>query len=125
MYNTPLSPDRLLTPREVGERLGFHEEAVRRWVRDGHLPAVRIGGRIRISPATLAAFTRPSERPDGPKPGPKPGTRPNQTPPTDAITDHIAKVVAAAPPLTDDQIARITTILHASRGTAPALSRTA
>lgn len=35
-----------LSPKEVAAKLRVHENSVRRWVRAGKLPAVRIGGRI-------------------------------------------------------------------------------
>ena len=41
--------DRLLTAREVGERLGLHPATVLLWIREGKLPAFRLpGGAIRI-----------------------------------------------------------------------------
>lgn len=48
---------------EVAERLGLHVRTVRGYVRDGKLPAVRIGKQYRITEHALRAFT------GGPVPG--------------------------------------------------------
>ena len=47
-----------LTPREVAEQLGVTVRTVQRWIVDGRLPAVRVGGRLRVSRASLAAVAR-------------------------------------------------------------------
>ncbi|HEY8178901.1 MAG TPA: biotin carboxylase N-terminal domain-containing protein [Candidatus Limnocylindria bacterium] len=47
--------DDALTPREVAERLGVTVRTVQRWVVDGRLPAIRVGGRLRVSPGALAS----------------------------------------------------------------------
>jgi excisionase family DNA binding protein len=50
--------DALLTPREVAELVGVQPTTVRRWVREGCLPALRLGDaangplRIRVSDLT-------------------------------------------------------------------------
>ncbi|WP_067570557.1 helix-turn-helix domain-containing protein [Nocardia acidivorans] len=49
--------DRLYSVEEVAERLGLHVRTVRGYVRDGKLPAVRIGKQYRIAQADLEAFT--------------------------------------------------------------------
>jgi excisionase family DNA binding protein len=38
-----MDEDRLLTPKEVAERLGKHEKTVIRWCREGYLPCKRFG----------------------------------------------------------------------------------
>jgi acetyl-CoA/propionyl-CoA carboxylase, biotin carboxylase, biotin carboxyl carrier protein len=48
--------DEVLTPREVAERLGVTVRTVQRWVTGGRLPATRVGGRMRVTRASLAAF---------------------------------------------------------------------
>jgi excisionase family DNA binding protein len=44
------------TVDQVAELLGLHVKTVRNYVRDGRLPAVRIGKQYRISKDDLAAF---------------------------------------------------------------------
>lgn len=49
-----MSATRLLTAREVGDRLGVSSETVLRWTRRGELPAIRLpGGAIRYRPDAL------------------------------------------------------------------------
>jgi acetyl-CoA/propionyl-CoA carboxylase biotin carboxyl carrier protein len=50
--------DDALTPREVAEELGVTVRTVQRWIVDGRLPAVRVGGRMRVSRSSLAAVAR-------------------------------------------------------------------
>ncbi len=42
-----------VSPRDVASRLGVSRETVLRWVRQGILPAIKIGQTIRISRARL------------------------------------------------------------------------
>jgi excisionase family DNA binding protein len=44
---------KLLDVREAAEVLGFQEERVRRWVREGKLPARKIGQKWRFRPEDL------------------------------------------------------------------------
>ena len=49
--------DRLLTARELGERLGVSPETVLRWVRRGELPAIRLpGGAVRFREDEVEAW---------------------------------------------------------------------
>lgn len=50
------SPSRLLTLDEAGRALGLSAATVGRYTREGTLPAVRIGGRPKVTQAALAAF---------------------------------------------------------------------
>ncbi|AQZ61679.1 DNA-binding protein [[Actinomadura] parvosata subsp. kistnae] len=45
------------TVEQVAELLGLHVKTVRNYVRDGRLPAVRIGKQYRITKQDLASFT--------------------------------------------------------------------
>ena len=45
-----------LSVDQIRERLGFHPESIRRLIRLGKLPALRIGRRLRINVADLEAF---------------------------------------------------------------------
>ncbi|MER6048631.1 helix-turn-helix domain-containing protein [Streptomyces sp. NPDC001793] len=57
--------DRLYSVEQVAERLGLHVRTVRNYVRDGRLPAVRIGKQYRIAHDDLEVFTgRPVPAPD-------------------------------------------------------------
>ncbi|MFI6869729.1 helix-turn-helix domain-containing protein [Nocardia sp. NPDC050406] len=49
--------ERLYSVEEVADRLGLHVRTVRGYVRDGKLPAVRIGKQYRIAHDDLATFT--------------------------------------------------------------------
>ena len=44
----------VLSPKEVAERLGIHEETARRWLVDGLLPGRKVGGRWFVSARRLA-----------------------------------------------------------------------
>jgi excisionase family DNA binding protein len=98
-----LMPERWHSVEEVAEQLGLHVRTVRGYVRDGRLPAVRIGKQYRIAAEDLAAFTR-------------------RTPPQrDAVRRHrhvevssIVQVDAASPEVAD----RVTNTLMAATGTA-------
>jgi len=54
----PLTLDdlRTLTVEEVAGLLGVHAETVRRWVRDGLLPAARWGGRLHVTVEAVRRF---------------------------------------------------------------------
>jgi acetyl-CoA/propionyl-CoA carboxylase, biotin carboxylase, biotin carboxyl carrier protein len=56
--------DEVLTPREVAEELGVTVRTVQRWVADGRLPAIRVGGRMRVSRSSLGSVA------DAAAPGP-------------------------------------------------------
>jgi excisionase family DNA binding protein len=50
---------RLLTVNEAAERLAVHPITIRRWMRDGRLPALQLGGRgapVRVDPKALEQF---------------------------------------------------------------------
>lgn|SRR5690606_32905647 len=49
--------DELYSVEQVAERLGLHVRTVRNYVRDGKLPAVRIGKQYRIAHSDLESFT--------------------------------------------------------------------
>jgi excisionase family DNA binding protein len=51
----------LLTAQQVAERLSVHVESVRRWTRQGDLPAIRLpSGRYRYREDDVAALVRGS-----------------------------------------------------------------
>ena len=47
--------DETLTPRQVAEELDVTVRTVQRWVADGRLPAIRVGGRMRVSRSSLGS----------------------------------------------------------------------
>ena len=55
--------ERLLDVREAADYLGFHEERVRRWVREGKLPAQKIGQKWRFRPEDLREALEAKEEP--------------------------------------------------------------
>lgn len=44
------------TPQEVADTLKVHRRSITRWIREGRLTAVRIGGQYRISKQDLERF---------------------------------------------------------------------
>lgn len=49
--------DAYFTAEQVAEQLGMHVKTILRYIREGQLPASRIGKRWRVSARDLAAFT--------------------------------------------------------------------
>ena len=56
----------LFTVDEVAERLNLHVKTVRRFIREGRLPAKRIGKEYRITRSALDEFAGTTETPDTP-----------------------------------------------------------
>jgi len=52
-----MTPQTLYSPEQVAERLGLHVRTIRNYVREGRLPAVRIGKQYRIASKDLAKLT--------------------------------------------------------------------
>jgi excisionase family DNA binding protein len=57
-----------LTTAELALELDVNTDTVRRWCRQGRVPATRIGGRYRIDRHALAALLEPSAPPPPPRP---------------------------------------------------------
>ncbi|MEV0543804.1 helix-turn-helix domain-containing protein [Nocardia salmonicida] len=115
----------LISMKDAAAVLGCHYDTVKRYVADGTIPHVRIGRMIRIDPAALASMgddTPPIAEP----PTPPVATAPVAELPPPVVRDewaeYIERVVAAAPPLTPEQVARISTLLGSARGAALAHS---
>ncbi|MFD3459344.1 helix-turn-helix domain-containing protein [Nocardia fluminea] len=93
--------DRLYSVEQVAELLGLHVRTVRSYVRDGKLPAARIGKQYRITHEDLETFTG------------LPITTPHTAPPRHAESSCIVEI--------DDidraTVDRITTLLTATAGT--------
>lgn len=55
--------ENLLTPREVADRLGASVLTIRKWIREGRIPAIRLGERfIRLDWDEVVATIRTSGR---------------------------------------------------------------
>ncbi len=57
---------RLLTPEEVADMFGFHEESVRRLCRQGKLPAAKVGRKWLFDPDILERWIEAGGTPDLP-----------------------------------------------------------
>jgi excisionase family DNA binding protein len=53
-----MDEEKLLSVQDVVDRLGVHEQTVRRWIKSGELVAYALGDRAgyRVSPIDLQAF---------------------------------------------------------------------
>ena len=47
-----------MTPRQAAALLAVSDGTVRRWLAEGRLPGVRVGGRLRVEPEALETFVR-------------------------------------------------------------------
>ena len=47
-----------LTPQQIHNRWGIHTESIRRMVRQGRLPALKIGKRIRVAEKDIQDFEK-------------------------------------------------------------------
>lgn len=45
-----------LTPQDLHQRWGFHRESIRRIIREGRVPALRIGKRLRVALSDVEAY---------------------------------------------------------------------
>lgn len=89
---------------QEGVSLGYGAySTLRSWIADGRLPAVKIGGRVKITVADLESLARPKATGD--------------TGATQKSADYaaVARVVAAAPRLTDEQREQLATIFSGAR----------
>lgn len=93
-----IESERLLTVREVADRLHVHPITVRRLIGSGRLPAVRIGRSVRVCESDLEAFLRQQEAPRA--------KLPYRWPPTEQemerrkkIAEEMRRLRASSPPL--------------------------
>ncbi|MBF6460295.1 helix-turn-helix domain-containing protein [Nocardia puris] len=96
---------RLVSTGVAAERANVRPQTIRNWVEKGLLPAARIGRNIRIDLNDLDALAQPRMKPEPPRPVDV------SLPAREAFAEYIARVVAEAPPLTSDQVAKISTLL--------------
>lgn len=86
---------RLLTLQEASE-LGFGAySTLRRHIKQGRLPACKVGGRVKVRRCDLEAFAKPIE-------------------PFNDVELAVKSLVASAPPLNDEQIHHLATIFGGS-----------
>ncbi len=50
------SCEAMFSPKHLHERWSFHEESIRRMIREKRLPALRIGRRLRVPLSAVLAF---------------------------------------------------------------------
>lgn len=98
MAQATADPD-LLTKAEAAELLGVSPATISRWLKEGRLPAYRLGPRaVRIRRADLDDLLRPAFGPEV-APEPVPTARYEHDP---SVIDH--ELIASIKPLTDDEV---------------------
>ena len=114
--------ERFYSVEQVAERLGLHVRTIRTYVRDGRLPAVRIGKQYRIAHEDLEAFTgRPVPASPGETAGQQRHSEVSSIVEIDAISAETADRVttllmgAAAHRRPEDEPLRIETAYDAER----------
>ncbi|MEU4810019.1 excisionase family DNA-binding protein [Nocardia fluminea] len=108
---------RLISMKEAAAQMGCGYRTVKRYVADGTIPHVRVGSLIRIDPDALPGVdTAPVAQPAAPPVAPTPPPVPSAV--RDEWAAYIEQVVSIAPPLTTDQVARISTLLGSAPGAA-------
>ncbi|MET7796065.1 helix-turn-helix domain-containing protein [Streptomyces decoyicus] len=114
--------ERFYSVEQVAELLGLHVRTIRTYVRDGRLPAVRIGKQYRIAHEDLEAFTgRPVPAPPSETAGQQRHTEVSSIVEIDAISAETADRVttllmgAAANRRPEDEPLRIETAYDAER----------
>ena len=55
--------DDLLTPRQIADYIGVTDTTVYRWIKNGQLAAVRIGGTVRVKRTDLDRVLNPDPTP--------------------------------------------------------------
>jgi len=102
----------LYSTEEVADHLGLHVRTVRRYVREGRLPAVKIGKQYRIAAQDLEALTG--------RPGPGPASDAPRAEPTPAKLHVDVSTIVTAEPIEPEAAARLTrSLLAAVRGRGP------
>ncbi len=53
-----MNEPKYLTVKQVASELQVHEHTVRKYIKNGELPAIELGGQYRITPEDLQAFLK-------------------------------------------------------------------
>jgi excisionase family DNA binding protein len=61
---SPSAPP-LLSPSEAARELDVSESTIRRWLAEGRVPGIRVGGRLRLEREALQEAVRPAAREGG------------------------------------------------------------
>lgn len=101
---------------DIAQRLGVQVDTVYRLVADEGLPAHRIARRLKFIAADVDAWVRSRDTSLTGIPAAPAVPAEVTVPPLarDAYADYIARIVEAAPPLTSDQVVRLTTLLNSA-----------
>lgn len=92
-----ISAEERYTPAQAAEYLGVHDRTIRRHIREGRLPAERVGVRLlKIKREDLDALRKEV----------------TPTPPSDPIREAALRVVSEAPELSAEQLAGICNLLR-------------
>ncbi len=92
----PTQAPHLYTLQEASD-LGYGAyQTLRGYIRDGRLPAVKIGSRVKVRLEDLDALTTPA-----------PSNTTATPPPFDELEAAVRRIAASAPPLTADQVRRL------------------
>jgi excisionase family DNA binding protein len=94
-YTPPVSDQTHYLSLQEAATLGYGAySTLHRWTRDGRLPSVKIGGRVKVLRRHLDALATP-----------------NQAASFESIEDAVQRLVAAAPPLAPEQTRRLRDLL--------------
>lgn len=99
-----------LSVRKVADRIGAHKYTVYRLIKAGKLEAFHVGQQLRVDPDVLDEFIAKGGATSidaDPEPEPEP----------DAVDQWVERVLATAPPLTDEQRTRLAELLRPVRKT--------
>lgn len=96
--SSSLADRELLTLKEAADFGYAAVPTLRMYIRDGRLPAQKVGNRVKVRRADLDRLVRPRQ-----------GRPPAES--FERLEYAIANAIAAAPPLTDDQRARVISLL--------------
>lgn len=94
----PTAPTTYISLQEGAARGYAAESTLRAWIRDGRLPAVKFGGRVKVTVEDLDALAIPKTSQKAARSGGE-------------VDAAVARVVAAAPRLTNEQRERLAIIL--------------